>query len=317
MADLIAWLRERPYYADQIVEHRRLPGREPAFADTTVESRLAGALADRGVDRLYRHQAEAIEAVRDGDDVVLATPTASGKSLAYAVPAFERAMDHGGRTLYLGPQNALIADQEQSLSSLARGLGFGSRVSVAQYTGRLSKTEKRDVRDRRPTVLLSNPDMLHYGLLPHAHRLWEWLVGSLETIVLDEVHEYRGVFGSHVALTLRRLRRVCERFDSDPQFICCSATIGNPREHAARVTGKPAEGFRLIDEDTAGTGPTHWVLWNPPEYADGLDRSGRRRSSHVETKRLFVDLVSRGYQTLVFTRARQAAERYATESAET
>ena len=327
---LVEWLRERPYYAGQIRDHRRVPGQAAETADLDLESRLDGALADRGIDDLYRHQATAVEAVRDGDNVVLATPTASGKSLAYTIPAFERAMDHGGRTLYLGPQNALIADQAETLSELARGLGFGSRVSVAEYTGRLSKSEKRDVRSRRPTVLLSNPDMLHYGLLPHAHRLWEWLAKSLETVVIDEVHGYRGVFGSHVALTLRRLNRVCERFDSHPQYVCCSATIGNPVEHAARVTGRDPETFRLVDEDSSAAGAKHWLLWNPPEY-DGDDGdgtagggsdgggetggSGRRRSSHVETEDLFVDLVARGFQTLAFTRARQTAERYATESA--
>ncbi|MFC6872496.1 DEAD/DEAH box helicase [Halobellus marinus] len=335
MDELVAWLRERPYYAGQIRDHRRVDGRDPDFADVDLESRLDGALTEAGIERLYRHQADSIAAIREGENLVLATPTASGKSLAYTVPAFERAMDHGGRTLYLGPQNALIADQEATLSSLARGLGFGSRVSVAEYTGRLSKSEKRDVRDRRPTVLLSNPDMLHYGLLPHAHRLWEWFFGSLETIVVDEIHGYRGVFGSHVALTLRRLNRLCERFGSDPQYVCCSATIGNPIDHAARVTGRNADTFRLVDEDTSATGPKHWVLWNPPEYdaegggsvpgdtngagpsseSDSTPGSGRRRSSHVETKQLFVDLVARGYQTLAFTRARQTAERYATESA--
>ncbi len=321
--ELLAQLKSRPYYAGQIRDHRRVDGREATYADVDLESRLAGALSDRGIDRLYRHQVAAIDAVRGGENVVLATPTASGKSLAYTVPAFERAMDHGGRTLYLGPQNALVADQQETLSDLAHGLGFGSRVSVEQYTGRLSKSEKRDVRDRRPTVLLSNPDMLHYALLPHAHRLWEWFFGSLETVVIDEIHGYRGVFGSHVALTLRRLNRICERFGSDPQYVCCSATIGNPIEHAARVTGRDAGTFRLVDDDASATGAKHWLLWNPPEYRDdtsgdsgsGGGGSGRRRSSHVETKNLFVDLVARGYQTLAFTRARQTAERYATESA--
>ncbi|WP_336025612.1 DEAD/DEAH box helicase [Halobellus salinisoli] len=326
MDDLVDWIRTPPYYVDQIADHRRVDGTDASHADVALESRLRSALSDRGIEELYRHQARTIETVRDGENVVLATPTASGKSLAYTAPAFERAMDHGGRTLYLGPQNALIADQLETLSELARGLGFGSRVSVEQYTGRLSKSEKRDVRDRRPTVLLSNPDMLHYALLPHAHRLWEWFFKSLETVVIDEVHTYRGVFGSHVALTLRRLDRICERFGSDPQYVCCSATVGNPVEHAARVTGREAETFRLVDEDASATGPKHWLLWNPPEYGsesstaspsdgDPTNESGRRRSSHVETKRLFVDLVSRGLQTLAFTRARQTAERYATESA--
>jgi len=315
--DLVDWLRTRPFYDGQIAAHEILPAREPTFADVDLESRLESALADRGVDSLYAHQAEAIEAIRDGDNVVVATETASGKSLAYTVPAFERAMDHGGRTLYLGPQNALIADQEESLSELAHGLGFGSRVSVDQYTGRLSDTEKREVRKRRPTLLLSNPDMLHYALLPYAYRLWDWFFSSLELVVIDEIHGYRGVFGTQVALVMRRLNRICERYDSDPQFVCCSATIGNPVEHAARITGQPADSYRLVDDDTSARGPRHWLLWNPPEYRDESrgHGSGRRRSNHTESKGLFVDLVAKDYQTLAFTRARQAAEQYATESA--
>ncbi|OYR52200.1 DEAD/DEAH box helicase, partial [Halorubrum sp. Ea8] len=210
MEDAIEWLRNRPFYEGQIAEHRRLPAREPAFGDVDLSPRMADALSKQGIDRLYRHQTDAIEAVRDGDDVVLATETASGKSLAYTVPAFEAAMDHGGRTLYVGPQNALIADQEESLSDLAHGLGFGSGVSVASYTGRLSRSEKRDVRDREPTVLLSNPDMLHYALLPYAGRLWEWFFSSLEYVVIDEVHSYRGVFGSQVRASRRRVMATCE-----------------------------------------------------------------------------------------------------------
>ena len=316
MDDVVDRLRARAEDG-QLADYRLLPGREPSYAGVELESRLASALSERGIDRCYAHQAAAIDAVRDGKDVVLATPTASGKSLAYTVPAFERAMDHGGRTLYLGPQNALVADQAESLTSLAHDLGFGSRVSVDTYTGRLSQTEKRDVRDRRPTVLLSNPDMLHYGLLPHGHRLWEWLFSSLELVVVDEVHDYRGVFGSHVALVFRRLARLCERFGSDPQFVCCSATIGNPVEHAARLTGRAASNFELVDDDASGRGPRHWLLWNPPTYEGEEGGTGRRRSSHVETKRLFADLVAAGHQTLAFTRARQTAERYATQSADT
>jgi DEAD/DEAH box helicase domain-containing protein len=187
------------------------------------------------------------------------------------------------------------------------------------------------VRDRQPTVLLTTPDMLHYGILPHAHRLWDWFVERLETVVVDEVHEYRGVFGSHVSMVFRRLQRICERFDAgderrsssrgtgspgDPDWVCCSATIGNPVDHAATVTGQSPDSFALVDEDTSATGPTHWLLWNPPEYEGGEGfGSGRRRSSHVETKRLFVDLVTRGYQTVAFAQSRQVAERYATDSA--
>ncbi len=316
MDDTVDWLQGRPYYEGQVVDHRVLDGHEATHRGVDLDSRLASALETEGVDRLYGHQADAIDAVREGDNVVLATPTASGKSLAYTVPAFERAMADFGTTLYIGPQVALINDQEETLSGLARGLGFGSRVSVDRYTGQLSRTEKEAVRERQPTVLLTTPDMLHYGILPHAHRLWEWFVERLETVVIDEVHAYRGVFGSQVSLVLRRLNRVCERFDAQPQYVCCSATIGNPREHAARVTGRDPSTFTVRTEDESATGPTHWLVWNPPEYSGDGWGSGRRKSSHVETKRLFVDLVARGLQTVVFTDSRQTVERYATESAD-
>ncbi len=316
MDDIVDWLRDRPYYEGQLADCRVVEGRAGAHSEVELEGRLADALGNAGIDRLYAHQAEAIEAVREGENVVLATQTASGKSLAYTVPALERAMDDLGTTLYIGPQVALINDQAETLSALARDLGFGSRVRVDRYTGQLSTSEKRAVRDRQPTTLLTTPDMLHYGLLPHAHRLWEWFLERLETVVVDEIHEYRGVFGSHVSLVLRRLDRVCERFGADPQYVCCSATIGNPREHAARVTGRRPDSFALLNEDTSATGPTHWLCWNPPEYGTGEGwESGRRRSRHTETERLFVDLVARGLQTAAFVDSRQTAERYATESA--
>ncbi|SEN96129.1 DEAD/DEAH box helicase domain-containing protein [Halorientalis persicus] len=316
MDETIRWLRDRPYYDGQITHQETVSGHEATFAELDLPDRLATALDKQGIERLYGHQATAVERVRTGDDVVLATDTASGKSLAYTVPAFERALDHTGCTLYIAPQVALIEDQTDALQDLAHGLGFGSRVTVAQYTGRQSRSEKEAIRDRQPTVLLTTPDMLHYGILPHSHRLWEWFFRRLETVVIDEVHEYRGVFGSQVGLVMRRLNRVCERFDADPQYVCCSATIGNPIEHAATVTGRPESSFSALTDDESATGPTHWLFWNPPEYEESGWGSGRRKSSHTEAKRLFVDLVSRGFQTVVFTRSRQTAERYATESAD-
>ena len=317
MDDTIAWLRGRPYYEGQIVDERTVSGRAATTTECALNSRLADALAEDGITELYAHQTAAIEAVRGGDDVVLATETASGKSLAYTVPAFERALDRRATTLYVAPQVALINDQTESLSELAQRLGFASGVSVAQYTGRQSKSEKEAIRERQPTVLLTTPDMLHYGILPHAHRLWDWFFGRLETVVVDEIHGYRGIFGSHVSLVMRRLQRLAERFDSDPEWVCCSATIGNPVDHAATVTGRPESSFALVDEDASASGPRHWLLWNPPEYeSDGGWGSGRRKSSHVETKRLFVDLVERGLQTLVFAGSRQTAERYAGDSAD-
>jgi DEAD/DEAH box helicase domain-containing protein len=315
--DTIAWLRDRPYYEGQIVDERTVPERAATTADCDLNSRLASVLADDGITSLYAHQTAAIDAVRSGDNAVIATETASGKSLAYTVPAFERALDRRATTLYVAPQVALINDQTETLSELAQGLGFASGVSVAQYTGRQSKSEKESIRERQPTVLLTTPDMLHYGILPHAHRLWDWFFSRLETVVIDEVHGYRGIFGSHVALVMRRLQRIAERFDSDPEWVCCSATIGNPVEHAATVTGQSDDSYTLVDEDTSASGPRHWLLWNPPEY-EGQEGwgSGRRKSSHTETKRLFVDLVERGLQTLVFAGSRQTAERYAGDAAD-
>lgn len=317
MDETISWLRDRPYYSGQVETHRVVDSRIARTRTLDLDPRLERALEKHGITALYEHQADAVEAIRDGENVVLATPTASGKSLAYTIPAVEDALTEGATTLYVAPQVALINDQEETLSELARSLGFGTTVTVDQYTGRLSRAEKEAVRDRRPTLVLTTPDMLHYGLLPHGRRLWDWLFGNLSTVVLDEVHEYRGVFGSHVGLVMGRLARLCREFDSDPQYVCCSATISNPIEHAATVTGQAPESFALVDEDASATGPTHWLFWNPPEYGEGggMSGHGNRRSSHTETRRLFVDLVSRGYQTAVFTRARQTAERYATDSA--
>ncbi len=315
MKGVIDWLTERPYYAGQLETRQATPGRAAVTRDISLHQRVRRALEADGISNLYEHQARAIEAVRNEEHVVLATPTASGKSLAYTIPAFEQALNDGLTALYIAPQVALINDQEETLQDLSHGMGFGKQVVVAQYTGRLSQSEKRSVREQRPSVLLTTPDMLHYGLLPHARRLWDWFFSNLDLVILDEVHDYRGVFGSHVGLVMRRLARMCDRFDSDPQYFCCSATIANPVEHAARVTAQQEDQYQLIADDTSATGPTHWLFWNPPEYGDRQQGHGQRRSNHTETKRLFVDLVSRGLQTAVFTRARQTAERYASASA--
>lgn len=314
--EFVDWIRDREYYRDQIQFQRKIPARWPETRRCEMDPDITAQLTDRGIDELYAHQADAIEAVRDGQNVVLATPTASGKSLAYTIPALERARDRGGRTLYIGPQVALINDQEATLSEYAEPL---EDISVTQYTGALSTSERQHARDDDPSMVLTTPDMLHCGLLTHADDLWRAFFESLELVVVDEVHEYRGVFGSHVGFVLRRLARLCDRFGTELQFVCCSATIGNPRDHAATITGQPADSFALVDEDTSETGPTHWLFWQPPKYDEGdaPAGAGQRRSHHGETMRLFVDLVQRGYQTVAFTRARQTAERYASISGDT
>jgi len=314
--EFIEWIRNRDYYEGQIRFQQEVPARRAEIRPYELHSAMATRLADQGIDELYAHQVEAIEALNRGNNVVLATPTASGKSLTYTIPALQRARKRGGRTLYIGPQVALINDQEATLSNFAAP---SEDVVVTQYTGSLSKTERQKARDDDPSIVLTTPDMLHCGLLTHASDLWQAFFESLDLIVVDEVHEYRGVFGSHVGLVFRRLTRLCDQFGTDPQFVCCSATIGNPRAHAATVTGEPADSFVLVDEDTSETGPTHWLFWQPPKYEEGdaPAGAGQRRSHHGETMRLFVDLVQRGYQTVAFTRARQTAERYATISNDT
>jgi DEAD/DEAH box helicase domain-containing protein len=325
--EIVEWLSGHRRAGDRICHQHRVPGQDATFASLDVHPRVERALDARGIEECYAHQVEAIRAVREGNNAVVATPTASGKSLTYTVPALERALRSGSRTLYVAPMRALINDQEATFEKFVDGLGFGPRVGIAQYTGQQTQHEKRAIRDDEPQILLTTPDMLHYGILPHAHRLWEWFFDSLELVVIDEVHEYRGVFGSHVALVLRRLARMCERFESTPAYICCSATIGNPVEHASGVTGQPEDSFALTGEDTSATGPRNWVFWNPPLTQDGAadggqgdadtpTAGGKRRSPHPETTRLFCDLLQRGYQTLVFTGARQTAERYTQQASD-
>ncbi|MFB6148917.1 MAG: DEAD/DEAH box helicase [Halobacteriales archaeon] len=325
MDAFIEWLTDQPRATDRIQYREHTPARAPQFADLDVHHRVERALDAEGIDQLYDHQVAAIGVIRAGDNAVIATPTASGKSLVYTVPAIERALEAGTRTLYIGPMRALINDQEAAMEAFIDGLGFGPRVELAQYTGQQTQHEKQEIREREPHVLLTTPDMLHLGILPHAHRLWEWLFRSLDLIVIDEIHEYRGIFGSHVALVLRRLARLCERFDASPQYVCCSATIGNPVEHASAVTNEPPESFALVDRDTSATGPRTWLFWNPPrkqragdspdDPADEGSAGGERRSPHPETAQLFCDLLQHGHQTLVFTNSRQTAERYAQRSA--
>jgi DEAD/DEAH box helicase domain-containing protein len=327
--DIVEWLTDHPRASHRIRHQHRVSGQTAEFASLDVHPRVERALDAQGIDTCYAHQVKAVRAIRDGGNAVVATPTASGKSLIYTVPALEGALQSGARTLYVAPMRALINDQEATLAAFVDDLGFGPRIEVTQYTGQQTQHEKRSIRDDEPHLLLTTPDMLHYGILPHAHRLWEWFFESVDLIVIDEVHEYRGVFGSHVALVLRRLARICERFESDPDYVCCSATIGNPVDHASAVTGQPADSFALVDADTSATGPRNWVFWNPPlkqeaTHDGGATRAsedtptagGQRRSPHPETARLFCDLLQRGYQTLVFTGARQTAERYARQASD-
>ena len=265
---------------------------------------LATALHGMGASRLYVHQLEAYERVRAGENVVVATATASGKSLCYKIPAFENALaSAANRALFLYPTKALAQDQLGKISAFKlRG------VHAATYDGDTPQALRADIR-RKSNILLTNPDMLNIGILPN-HEAWADFLKNLKIIAVDEAHVLRGVFGSHVAAVLRRLRRAAMLHGGDPQFVLTSATIANPQELAESLTGLP---FALVDNDGASSGERRVVFRNPPL----LDKEkGERRSLLTEGALVFADLVSRGIKTIAFARTRKAAEliyRYAAD----
>ena len=237
-----------PPAGGQVVARRTVPGRTARFADMPdwIDPRLAASLAAAGVDRLYTHQADTAEAARTGDAMVV-TGTASGKSLAFNLPVLNAiAEDAGTRAMYLYPTKALAQDQARSLSALSP-----PDLRLAIYDGDTPQAERRQVRGWA-NLILTNPDMLHTGILP-AHGIWAESLHRLRYVVVDEAHVYRGVFGSHVANVLARLRRICEHYGSQPAFILASATIANPGAAGSTLAGRPGRGDR--GRRGAGSGP--------------------------------------------------------------
>jgi len=308
----IEHLRKLPAYEHQICHVERIPSREQRYGQLSapLPEALQRSLESSGVTELYTHQAEAINAVREHQNVVLTTSTASGKTLCYNLPVLEAILtDARARALYLFPTKALAQDQLRGLHDLTRHTFSDLRLGT--YDGDTPRSARARLR-KSASIVLSNPDMLHLGILPN-HRLWSRFLASLRFVVIDEAHVYRGVFGSHVASVLRRLRRLCERYGARPLFICCSATVANPAEHIYNLTGLPAV---VIDEDGSPQGAKDFVLWNPP-LTD--QESGVRRSANVEATRLFTELVRRGLRNITFTKARKVAElilRYSQEALE-
>ncbi|WP_305778777.1 DEAD/DEAH box helicase, partial [Paenibacillus agaridevorans] len=253
----------------------------------------------RGVTELYAHQADAFRAARRGDHVVAVTPTASGKTLCYNLPVMQSLLENDeGRALYLFPTKALAQDQVAELQAVADLMGVD--IKTHTYDGDTPPTVRTAIRNAGH-IVVTNPDMLHSAILPH-HTKWVKLFENIKYIVIDEVHAYRGVFGSHVANVIRRLKRICRFYGSQPQFICASATIDNPREHAERLIG---ERVTLIDNNGAPMGEKHIIFYNPPVVNRQL---GIRRSSVLETRRLAALLLKQGVQTIVFARSRVRVE---------
>ncbi len=296
---------ERAHPDPHVTAVRKLPALEAQYAPCPdrLDARLVRALAARGIDRLYTHQAEAIAHALAGRHVVVITPTASGKTLCYNAPVLHGILeDASARALYLFPTKALAQDQLAELHQMAALVaGEGAEPpGVFTYDGDTPQDARRAIRTRAH-VVLSNPDMLHSGILPH-HPRWAKLFENLRYVVIDELHAYRGVFGSHLANLMRRLGRVCRHYGSHPTFICSSATIANPKELAERLTGEP---FELVERSGAPRGEKYFLFVNPPVVSREL---GIRRSYLAETRRVAIEFLRRGLQLIVFAQSRLSTE---------
>ncbi|HET9052006.1 MAG TPA: DEAD/DEAH box helicase, partial [Candidatus Dormibacteraeota bacterium] len=294
-------LRASPAVAGRIAFEQIFPAEAASHADWPqgLHPELVAAMRAAGVGRPYTHQAEAVEAVLADRDVVVVTPTASGKTLCYVLPVLDRWLrDPEARSVWLFPTKALAQDQLASLQSVVRHLGPGLRAGT--YDGDTPPGRRQAVRDAGH-VVITNPEMLHTGILPH-HTSWIRLFQNLRLVVVDELHSYRGVFGSHLANVLRRLFRICRFYGSAPVVVACSATIGNPRELAERLLERPV---RCIDRSGAPRAERRLWFWNPPVVDGAL---GVRRSAVLEARRLCSELLRRDLQTIAFVRSRASVE---------
>ena len=291
----------RDYNGELLTAVRHFPAREAQWADfpAWVHPDLASAYAAKGILRLYTHQAEAAEAVHAGKNVVIVTPTASGKTLCYNLPVLNAVLNNSdSRALYLFPTKALAQDQLAELHDLNQRLD--NRFGVFTYDGDTPADARRSIREKGH-VVLTNPDMLHTGILPH-HTRWTRLFENLRYIVLDELHTYRGVFGSHLCNVLRRLRRIARFYGRDPQFICCSATIANPGDLASRLVESEVE---VLNANGAPAAEKTFVFYNPPVVNRAL---GIRRSYINESSRVAQEFLKRDLQTMVFSNSRLQTE---------
>ncbi|KAH8962094.1 hypothetical protein BDL97_05G084600 [Sphagnum fallax] len=284
---------------EQICHIEVVAARSAKFAecDYKLPLKLQKAISDRGINQLYSHQAEAINTIFNGSSIVAATPTASGKSMTYIVPVLDALIKMPkSRAFFIFPMKALARDQLKTLSEMAKQVNVGSYCYC--YDGDTKMEDRAGIR-KTGKIIVTNPDMLHSGILPN-HKLWEKFFSNLKFVVLDEAHTYRGVFGSHVGCILRRLLRIARHYGSEPMFICCSATIGNPKEHVKRLTTVDME---VISGTGAPTGEKHVVCWLPP-----LNKEKQQRNTYREAAKIVSVLIQANLQILVFVEARKLAE---------
>jgi len=305
-------IRNHNFFNNQIVSIEELPERPPVYQDVPggIHEAVEKALDKLGIQKLYSHQATAIEKIRQGKNVVIVTGTASGKTLCYTIPVIEALLEDSQSTmLSIYPTKALAQDQLRGLTAFQSD-EFSIQFLAGTYDGDTPQSLRRKMRNGA-NIVLTNPDMLNQGILPQ-HARWNRFFTNLRYVVIDEVHAYRGVFGSHLANVMRRLARICKHYGATPQFICSSATIANPKEHAQRICGVAME---LVDNDGSPRGPKQFVLWNPPPLKkaasgkpDDWRVGGDRRSPVGEAVQLMTALVKEGIQTIAFVRTRLAAE---------
>jgi DEAD/DEAH box helicase domain-containing protein len=301
LESLLTDLRSDRSFRRDVAAWERTPPRPARYASfpATLDRRLIAVLKSRGIDQLYTHQAASIEATLRGENSVVVTSTASGKTLCYNLPVLHTLLaDSASTALYLFPTKALAQDQLVAVNELIAGLN--TTISVQTYDGDTSRERRRSARSAGG-IIITNPDMLHTGILPH-HTQWASLFQSLRYIVIDELHTYRGIFGSHFANVLRRLKRICRFYGSNPQFILASATIANPKQLAEKLLEEPVT---LIDDDGAPRGEKHWIMINPPLIDPAL---GQRRSMVLESRDIAAKFLQADIQTIVFARARSTTE---------
>lgn len=301
LIDLLDRWKEEPSFMANVTRWEVLPALEGDYRDFpfSLDRRLQAALRKRGITQLYSHQAEALQTVQRGEHVVVVTPTASGKTLCYNLPVINTVLgDQESRALYLFPTKALSQDQVAELRDLSRSMDL--QLNAYTYDGDTEPGIRQTVR-KSGHIVVTNPDMLHGGILPH-HTKWVKLFQNLKYIVIDEMHQYRGVFGSHVANVIRRLKRICRFYGADPLFILCSATIANPGELARLLIEEPVT---TIMKSGAPLVEKHFIFYNPPVVNSDL---GLRRSSLLEARRLTAELIKAQVQTIIFTRSRIGVE---------
>lgn len=295
-------LRNDRSYKGQIVHVESIPARPARFGKlvTPLHPAVQRILAAQGIERLYTHQVSAVELARQGKDFVVVTSTASGKTLCYNIPVLETlARDPAAKAIYLFPTKALAQDKMRGLARFKEAAPEFPLVAGV-YDGDTSPDTRRKLREEA-NVILTNPDMLHQGILPW-HPSWSRFFANLRYVVIDEVHAYRGIFGSNVGAVLRRLERIARHYGAKPQIICASATIANPKELSEKLTGRTME---VVDDDGSPKGPRKFVLWNPPFIDEGRVE---RRSSNAEAEHLLVELMKDGAQVIAFAKARVVAE---------